>query len=469
MLRAEDAGWRQAIGLIAIIEGQGLLEPDGSIRIDRLREHIGGRLNRLPRFRQVLRRPGLGLGAPVWVDVATVDLEHHIRVEPLTGSGDEEDLLHACETLRRLELDPLRPLWQMWFLTGLNGGRIGLFVKLHHSAADGMAGIGALAALVDTEPTGSSHSPPDWTPARSPTDLDLLRDNWAGKASRLLALVRSLARPRRLLARFGEQVRVMWQLLAEGPAPQTSINRVVGPRRRLTVIGGELDWYRAVARSTGTKVNDVLLAVVGEGLRELLLARGETIDHLVLRVMVPLSLHDRATTQGNLGAGMLVPVPIDTTPAHRLQLVAAETSARKSRVNPSMGTGLLRSAPIQMLVFRLMGRQRLSNSYLSNIPGPPVPVFLAGARILEMFPVVPIIGNITIGVGALSYAGRLDLTVVADFDACPDLDPFRRGVERALSDLPSHTTLARVSSQWRRPTTQATSSQEPTTQPIRTM
>jgi diacylglycerol O-acyltransferase / wax synthase len=127
MLWPEELGWSQDIGALAILDGSGLLDADGRFRIGTAREEIGRRLHRVPRFRQLLYRPRLGLGWPLWVDAPSMDLSEHARVLPLAGPADEAQLLAACEELRHRPLSRSRPLWEMWFLPGLPDGRVGLW------------------------------------------------------------------------------------------------------------------------------------------------------------------------------------------------------------------------------------------------------------------------------------------------------------------------------------------------------
>jgi diacylglycerol O-acyltransferase len=194
---------------------------------------------------------------------------------------------------------------------------------------------------------------------------------------------------------------------------------------------------KRIAHAHGAKVNDVLMTVVASGLRDLLLGRGEPVDGVVLRAFVPVSLHTGAPGQarGNRDGAMLVPLPIgEPDGLRRLRLIAAETRARKKKSRPAGGT-LFRNATIQRAALRAAPHQRVMNTYAANVPGPPVPLYFAGAPILEMFPVVPLMANVSVGVGALSYAGQFNLTAVADKELCPDLEVFADGARRSLEAL----------------------------------
>ncbi len=147
-----DEGWPQDIGALAILDGRALLDSDGRFRIDAAREAIQRRQHLLPRFRQVLYQPRRGLGWPLWVDAPGFDLRNHVRVAQVPDPGDEGQLLDTIEQLRAHRLDRSRPLWEIWFLPGLPDARVGLFIRLHHVIADGIAGVAGLGSLLDASP-----------------------------------------------------------------------------------------------------------------------------------------------------------------------------------------------------------------------------------------------------------------------------------------------------------------------------
>jgi hypothetical protein len=177
---------------------------------------------------------------------------------------------------------------------------------------------------------------------------------------------------------------------------------------------------------------------VAGGLRQLLAGRGEPVEGLVLRVMVPISLHHEQPGQasGNQDAVMLVPLWLgEPDPVHRLELIAAETTVRKHKARPQSASGILSLPVVQRASYRFLAHQRSVNLSVTNVPGPPVPLYLAGAPLLELFPVPPILGNMTLDVGVLSYAGQLNLTAMADPATCPDVEVFAHGAQSALDDL----------------------------------
>jgi WS/DGAT/MGAT family acyltransferase len=434
MLGADDFGWSEDIGVLAVLDGTRLLDGAGRVRIDELRRRLEPKLHLVPRFRQLLYRPRLGLGWPLWVDAPAFDLADHVRVHQVAAPGDQARLLAACARLYRRRLDPSRPLWEAWILPGLPARQVGLFLRVHHAVADGVAGVAAFGALLDLAADPPTPDAPSWTPAPAPTAGALFRDNLGRRLRGLGRGLSGLAHPGRSWRRALE----LWPEFFAERAPRTSLNRPIGPDRRLAIVRGHLEVARQVAHAHQAKVNDVVLAAVAGGLRQLLAGRGEDVQRLVPRAMVPISL-DReqpGRASGNQDSVMVVPLPLgEPDPVRRLDLICAETAARKRRARPQMGSGIFGFVAVQRLWYRFLARQRTVNLVVTNVPGPPVPLYLAGTRLLEVFPVAAIMGNVTLAVAVFSYAGQLNVTAVADQYTCPDVEVFAQGVRRSLDEL----------------------------------
>lgn len=270
-----------------------------------------------------------------------------------------------------------------------------------------------------------------------PSRYALLADNLRRRLHELEGTVSALLRP----ITTARNLRRAWpatrELFAEGKAPRTSFNRRIGSDRRLSVIRSTLEGAKEVAHAHGAKINDVLLTAVAGGYRELLRGRGDRVDGLVLRAFVPVSLHQEqpGRAEGNLDAGMVVPLPIgEHDDVTRLERIAADTAERRKKSRPPAGN-MFRNILLQRAFLRLMPRQRFMNTYVANVPGPPVPLYFAGARIIELFPLVPITANVSIGVGAMSYADQFNMTVVVDRELCPDIATFVDGMKSSLQAL----------------------------------
>ena len=432
-----DERWPQDIGALAILDGARLLDPDGRFRIEAVREAVEARLHLVPRFRQVLHLPRRGLGGPLWTDAPVFDLADHVRVTGVPAPGDEAALLRVTEQLRRRRLDRSRPLWEMWFLTGLPERRIGLFARMHHAIADGIAGAATLGAFLDATPGTPAGPAPPWTPAPMPSARSLLADNLRRQAAGVGGAFSALARPRTTARRVQAVLSATRGMFSAPPTPRTSLDQVVGADRSLAVIRGNLELARQVAHQRGAKVNDILLAVSAAGLRALLRGRGEPVEDLALPVYVPVTLRQmehREQARGNLVGQMVVLLPMgEPDSGLPLEQIAAESARQKASSHPNLGT-MFRSRLARRALLAFLHRHPVSVT-TADVPGPPNPVYFAGAPVLEVFPVLPLIANVTIGVGALSYAGQLNITVVADRDAVPDLDTFTAAARDELQAL----------------------------------
>jgi diacylglycerol O-acyltransferase / wax synthase len=431
-----DQRWPQEVGCLAVLDGECLLDRDGRFLIEKVRAAVAGRLHLVPRLRQVLSRPGLGLGSPLWVDAPAFDISDHIRVRPLPAPAEEFQLLRTVEQLLARRLDRSRPLWEMWFLPGLPENRVGLLIKIHHTMVDGIAALATIEALLDATPDPLAEPAPAWTPASPPTARELFEDNLRRHLDGLSRAFSILMRPVITL----RQVRSVWpaigELISDRRGPVTSLDRVVGPDRGLALIRCSMKVIKQIARIHDATVNDVLLAIIAGGLNGLLRNRGECVDDLVLPVYVPVALRQStsADAAGNLIAQMVVPLPIGASePGERLRRIAAETAKRKARRRPSLGT-LLWSGIARWIVWKVLDRQPV-NVAVADLPGPPLPLYLAGAQLLEAFPVLPLIAKVSLGVGGLSYAGQFNIMAVADRKTCPDLEVFATSARSELQAL----------------------------------
>jgi diacylglycerol O-acyltransferase len=428
--------WPQDIGALCILDGRGLLDESGRLELDAIRRAIAARLHLVSRFRQVVYRPRRGLGRSLWVDAPGFDLASHVRELPLEPPVGEPELLATVEHLRRQALDASRPMWEMWFLTGLPEGRVGLFVKVHHAIADGMAAMTTVAAFLDPDPAVLPQTEVPWRPESRPSTRALLADNVLGHLRAAAGVGVALMQPRATLRGFRAALAAIRELLAGKPATKTSIDRMVGPDRALALIATRLDPVREIGRAHDGTVNDVLLAVTAGGLRALLRSRGEAVDDTIVRTYVPVSLRRRlrGPQQGNLIGQMAVPLDLGEQDAdRRLRTIAAETTRQKAMTRPSLGT-LMGGRVMRWLLLPAVVRQRV-NVTTASIPGPKVPLYFAAARLLQVFPVLPLVANEPLGVGALSYAGGLYVGITADRDAFPDVEVFAEAVREQLHGL----------------------------------
>ncbi len=435
-LRIEARGVPMHVAALALLEGAPLRDAEGRLRLESLRVEIERRLHLAPRLRQVVHRPPPGHGRPFWVDDPGFDIDAHVREQQVPPPGDEEALLRTCERLDGPALDRSRPPWELWFLTGLADNRVGMLIRLHHVVADGVASVALLGSLFDTHPVTTAPSAPLWVPVAIPSSRDILIDNVRSRGRVLDRAISWLAHPMPGLRRLGAIPVSLREVFGEGAAPRSSLNVPVGTRRRLLLARADLDRAKVAAHAHGASVNDVLLAAVAGGARELLRSRGELKPGLMLRTSVPVSVRtsrDRPDG-GNLVALMIVSLPVTESDSGRLlEAIARDTASRKRR--PHVMGPLPGSLLVQRALIGLMNRQRMVNLFTSNVPGPTEPLYFAGARVLEVFQVGVVQGNVSLSVGMLSYAGQLNVDIVADADLNPDLDVFADGLSDTLAAL----------------------------------
>lgn len=445
----EHPGSPVHVGAVATFEAAPLLDEHGALRLDDLRALIEARLDPLPRLRRRLVTVPFDLDRPVWVDDPDFDIARHVHEVRVPDPGDDAALRRLAERIQGEVLPRDRPLWDLTFVTGLDGGRVGLIERLHHALVDGVAGVELATILLDVEPDAPVPEAPAWVPEPGPTGVEL----WAGGLRRALSAplraaagaadaARHPGRTLRSVATLGRGVAAM----TEGGlvAPPTSFNAPTRGGRRLAWTRAPLDDVRRAGKRAGGSVNDVALAAVAGGLRAVLLSRGEEIpSDLALKVMVPVSVRngDEHGTLGNRVGMIDAPLPVGIgDPAARLAEIVATMRRLKARPEAETVDTVLRSADAlpaaaAHVLVRALGYQPLINLVVTNVPGPPVPLYAAGARMLEAFPVVPLSANLTLGVALLSYDGTLTFTVTADASAFPDAEVLAAGIERSLADL----------------------------------
>ena len=432
-LRVERHGLPMNVAALAILEPGALLGASGELALGAVMTRIEHRLHLVPRLRQRLHWPGFGGGAPVWVDDASFDIRRHVRSRTLPAGGSEDALLATCVELNDRPFDLVHPPWEIWFLTEAHDGRVSMLVRFHHVLADGLAALMLLGALFDPEPDASALEAPAPAARPAPTRSELVLDNLRGRITAARAGVDRIEHPRQALARAGTLLRQGVQLAREGPAPRTSFNQPVSNQHRLVLLRADLENARRVAHAHHATVNDVVLCAMAGGVRALLAGRGELRRDLVLKVSVAASVRrpTSASSAGNLVGVLLVPLPVgEEDPIRRLEQIARATAQRK-KLPPYQPAGRF----LQRWMVRGMKRQRMINLLMSNLPGPPRPMYFAGARVLELFQIGVVQGNVPLQVGVLSYAGQLNLDIVGDANVVPDLAAFTTGMADDLRCL----------------------------------
>jgi WS/DGAT/MGAT family acyltransferase len=412
--------------------------------------HLEPRLPLVPRYRQKLAFPPLGLGRPVWVDDPHFNLRYHVRHTALPAPAGPEQLRRLAGRLLSQRLDRAKPLWELWLVERVEEDRFALIAKTHHALVDGISGMDITAILLDREPDPGGPAPvPPWVAEPEPSGAALLADALQGAADVPLHAARLAgelaARPREALTRAASAAAGLAALgrAGLGAAPASPLNLPVGPQRRFTWVEAELDRFRAIKDRLGGTVNDVVLAAVAGALRALLVSRGEPVSGVTLAALVPVSV--RASEEhgalGNRVAALSVPLPVwEPDPAARLRSVHAATAGLRESgraVSAQALTRLAGFAPPTLLAqaSRLQARQRLFNLTVTNVPGPQQPLYLLGRRLDAIYPQVPLAANAALGVAVTSYAGRMDFGLLGEYDAMPDLEAFAAHLEVAVEEL----------------------------------
>jgi diacylglycerol O-acyltransferase len=437
------------VGAVAILERSPFYDAGGHFRLDDVRTLVASRLQLIPRFRKRLMGVPFSAGRPVWIDHDTFDIAEHVHLTTLPAPGTRRQLLELAERLTVQVLDRDRPLWELWFVEGVDRGRhVGLIHKSHHTLTDGISGVDIATVLLDFSAEPTVLPDDDWRPQATPDPTRLVLDSMRERLTRpaeMTAAVRHLADAPRDAARRAADLGRSIGSLVDGQvvAPRLSLNAAVGRGRRFETVRVPLDDVKRVREDFGCTVNDVILAVVGGAVARVLDRHGELHPDLVLKVFCPVSVRDddQRMQLGNRISAMLVPLAVGEPDAGvRLDAVRATTSDLKERRQAVGAAALLGlseyAAPTMLgLAARAAHAQRLANLIVTNVPGPQVPLYCLGARMFEVYPIVPLSRNLTLNVAILSYCGQLHFGVIGDGDAGPDVEVLAGGIEDAVDEL----------------------------------
>ena len=450
-LHIEDDVNHMHIGSIGIFEGP----PPSYAELTRT---IAGRLHLVPRYRQKVATVPLGLARPAWVDDPHFQVEYHVRHTALPAPGGEDQLRRLVGQVMSQQLDRGRPLWEIWMVEGLEDGRWSLVSKVHHCLVDGVSGAELLAVILDLSPEVPEPVDDLWEPAPEPTAGQLVSDAVRGLAcspnEQLRAVGSLIRRPQRALDAARELAKGSIALSSiVRPTPPTSLDGPIGPHRTYVWATATLDEVKAIRLAHGGTVNDVVLALVTKGFRDLLRARGEDADDRVIRTLVPVSVRPRDESGTAQGDGTLqnrvsamfadLPVCIDD-PVERLHAISAQLDDLKESKQALAGeaiTSLGGFAPPMLLTLgmRIATRaaRRMGNldTVTTNVPGPQFPLYSCGRRLLRACPYVPLAAPLRVGVAIFSYDGELVFGVTGDYDTASDIDVLAAGIERGVTEL----------------------------------
>ncbi len=449
-------------------------EVPGGLGFARIRSLVAERVPLVPPFRMRMVEVPFGLQHPTLVEDPGFDLDYHVRRASLPSPGGTAELTALVADLAARPLDRTRPLWEFHVVEGLEGGRIGLVSKVHHAIVDGVSGAEVLAAFVDLTPDPTPRqlvagdavvrrprrtdrpeaAPSDgdpWTPSGLPGDLERIRGSLGALPGQFDAAARTIVRTVQTARTLAARRRDLVGPLPPAPfqAPQTSINGAISPHRRVAFADLSLDGVRRVAAVFGGTANDVVLAVTSGALRAFFAGRAEEPDSSLV-ALVPVSVRTRAEqgTLGNRVSAMLVSLATGVDdPVARLGRIREGTADAKDQCRsvgpdvysawadtafPAVATRLARLVT-NLRVFDHMAP--LFNLVVSNVPGPDVPLYLAGARMTSLHPIGPILEGVGVNVTVFSYLDSVHVGVQACRDLVPDVDVLARAMEEALAEL----------------------------------
>jgi diacylglycerol O-acyltransferase len=442
-LAQEKQSSHMHVGALVIFDGP----PPGR---DEFLAHLGARLQRVPRYRQKLAFPRLEAGRPFWVDDPSFNLDYHVRHTALPKPGSEDQLRELAGRIFSQRLDRSKPLWEVWIVHGLEDGRFALISKTHHALVDGVSGVDIATVLFDLSPVPDDVEPDDgWTPAPEPSGVELVAEGVVGLAKTPFSLagraIGALQHPGETLDRVREAAEGLGEVVWAGmnPAPDVPLNVEIGSHRRVRWVQSRLADFKEIKNTLGGTVNDAVLAVVAGALRRWLHDRGVRTEGVELRALVPVSIRgeDERGSLGNRIAAMRGPLPVYVDdPVERLRVVRegmGELKESKQALGAEVIAALNDFAPPTLLAqaSRLNFSTRLFNLIVTNVPGPQFPLYLLGREMQEIVPIAFLPEHHALAVAIMSYNGKVDFGLLADYDAMPDIDAFASHLEESLAEL----------------------------------
>jgi WS/DGAT/MGAT family acyltransferase len=443
-LALEDAGAHMHVGSCLLFEGKA---PEYEAFVAQL----DARMHLVPRYRQRLAFPPLAQARPVWVDDPHFNPGYHVRHTALPAPASLEQLRNLAGRVLAQRLDRTKPLWEIWLVDQVEGGRFAMISKTHHCLVDGVSGVDIATVLFDAEPAPPPppEPPPAWFPRPQPSQATLVADALGELMSAPFDAARlagdALAHPEKAAGQLGKAAVGIGAMLRAGlqGAPASPYNVTIGPHRRFAWADGDLAQFKAIKDALGGTVNDVVLTVVTGALRTHMEANGHDADGVELKAMVPVSVRAEAErgALGNRVTSMFAPLPVYAAdPVERFELVHEAMKGLKESgqaVGAELLTQLTGFAPPTVLsqASRLQSSQRAFNVVVTNVPGPQFPLYMLGRRLLRIYPQVPLVRNTALGIAIMSYDGTLSFGLLGDYDALPDLDALAAALRDAIAEL----------------------------------
>ncbi|CAB4955428.1 unannotated protein [freshwater metagenome] len=418
--------------------------------LDRLVHLIEERIALVPRYRQKIKWIPGRLANPVWIDDEDFDVTYHVRRSALPRPGTDAQLRELVGRIMARPLDRARPLWEMYLVEGLTGGRFAILTKTHHAMVDGAGAIDIGQVILDVTPEPQRAAAQHWTPRPAPSDADLVSaavsEILRSPGAAIDALRSGAIDVRETAERIGRRAAGLAAaaLTMARPPALNPLSVPIGEARRFGMASMSLDDFKSIRRSHGGTINDVVLAVVAGALREWLMTRGESVSsRSTVRALVPVSVRVGEESAGNHIAAFLVDLPVgEPQPVVRLHRVSFEMDQLKATGQMVGAQALVGIAGFAPPTLHALGARtandlarRMFNLVVTNVPGPQFPLYAAGARMLGAYPVVPLAKGQAVSIGLTSYDGGVHFGLNADRDAMPDIDVLADCLESALIEL----------------------------------
>jgi diacylglycerol O-acyltransferase len=429
-------------GAIQIFDAGDLATDGGGIDFATITHGIESILHKIPRYRQKLAWIP-GKQHAVWIDDPHFNLAYHVRHTALPRPGSDEQLKRLAARVSERPLDRSRPLWEIWVVEGLAGGRFATIGKTHHCMIDGVGGIQIAQTLFSATPEYTIPEPQRYIPRQAPSSYEIRRDEWLRVAELPMQTVRGLRNFIRSTENVPREIRDRARAIVEMaslkvvPTSDTPLNGPVGPHRVLDWLVLSLADIKAVRHKLECSVNDVVLAIVTGAVRDFLIERQVQPNALEFRVASPVNVRSQEEhgTVGNRVSSWIVPLPIrEPDPLRQVARIRATTRKLKKSHQAAvveMVETLHEWIPMDIQLLST-GTQ---NMYVTNVPGPQFPLYLLGAQLLEVFVQAPLIENLGLNVGALSYNGKLCWGLTADYDRVPDVSQFAALIRSSFERL----------------------------------
>jgi diacylglycerol O-acyltransferase / wax synthase len=429
----------------------GVYTVEGALDFDRLRVDLTARMHLIPRYTERVCPVPLNLAHPTWEPDPHFDIRHHLLRHTLRPPGDDRQLVNLVSRLFAQPLHRERPLWELHQIDGYHGDRSAIFAKVHHCMIDGVSGVQLLGVLFDPTPTPQPVPPPEKPrealplPSASLQFARAVREGVRAGLDGLRALGDLARQPRRVAHELGQAGDAFGELLriVFAGAPQTPFNGHVSTLRRVAWTTFSLNEVKAVKNRLGGTVNDVVLATISAALRGYLERRGLKPDRMELRAMLPVNVRrpDEHLALGNRVSMLVAPLPVGIfDPLERLRQVRTATAQLKERGQASRMTRMVElleilPPPLQKTFGWLQIQAAPVNTICTNVPGPPVSLYVQGKRLETLVPVVPLAQGIGLAFAILSYADTLTIGATADPALVADADAFAELLQGGFEEL----------------------------------